>query len=191
MFDIFDQPLTLLGLTVMVLFGTLTVRSVWPERRHWWQWLIPALCVALAFGIDYIVNTDLEKINDVLKSTIAAVENADSKKIATAIAENYSDSYHKSKAELIAHCEKRFSPAIVEKCKKSAAQIKLSSPQAVVTLFLVVTLDKNSFFSQNYIRILQVKTLIYLQKQSDSNWLITQIELREVNTQPVSWRETG
>ena len=60
MWDFFEQPWTLLAAAVLVLFGVLTFRSVWSEKRKWWQWLLPLGVTALALGLDFGVATDLE-----------------------------------------------------------------------------------------------------------------------------------
>ncbi|MHC4215343.1 MAG: hypothetical protein ACYSWP_18430, partial [Planctomycetota bacterium] len=70
MLEIFEQPWTLLGAAVLVLFGILTFRSFCPEKRRWWQLLVPVFLIALAFGTDLLVQTDREKINAVIKTAI-------------------------------------------------------------------------------------------------------------------------
>jgi hypothetical protein len=54
MFNIFEQTWTLLGASVIILFVILTIRSVWPERRRWWQLLVP---VAINGNILYYQKT--------------------------------------------------------------------------------------------------------------------------------------
>jgi hypothetical protein len=190
MFNIFEQPWTLLGASVLVLFGVLTYRSVW-DNKHWWQFLLPVFCASLAFGLDNLVQTDREKIQVVLNTGLQAVVARDIGKIDTLIADDYSDSFHKTKADLLAHCQSQLSPASIIKAKQRAALIELSSSRAKVTFFVLLTFDKNSDITQGLISILQVKTVINLQKQPDSKWLIEQIEVAEVGGNPISWQQTG
>ncbi len=68
MFDFFEQPYTLIGATVLFLFGVLTFRSVLPEKSRWWQLLLPVFVAVAAFGLDTLVQTDLEKINSVIST---------------------------------------------------------------------------------------------------------------------------
>jgi len=77
MLDIFEQPWTLVGTAVLVLFGMLTFRSFFPEKRRWWQLLVPVFLTVAAFGADMLVQTDTEKINAVINTTIKAVQQED------------------------------------------------------------------------------------------------------------------
>ena len=104
MFDFFEQPWTLIGAAVLVLFGMFTFRSMFPEKRHWWQLLIPVFIVGVALGLDGIVKTDLEKINVVVNRGIKAVKEEDARAIESILSEQYSDSYHRSKQHLLNHC---------------------------------------------------------------------------------------
>ncbi|GAI54401.1 unnamed protein product, partial [marine sediment metagenome] len=55
MFDTFEHPWGLLTLAVVTLFILLMFRRIFPEKRHWWQWLLPAFLIAAAFGLDALV----------------------------------------------------------------------------------------------------------------------------------------
>jgi hypothetical protein len=187
MFDFFEQPYTLIGAAVLVLFGILTFRSFCPEKRRWWQLLIPVLIVVAAFGTDMLVQTDLEKINAVIKAAINAVQEEDYRAIGATIADNYSDSYHSTKQDLMAHCKRELSKPLVEKIKKPSRLIDISDSNATATLFTVIILDKNSYLSQ-YKSFLLVKARLSLRKQPDKTWLISRIEILEIDRQPISWK---
>jgi hypothetical protein len=187
MFNILEQPWTLLGLSVLVLFGVLTYRSV-TDNRYSWQWLLPISCAVLAFGLDYLVKTDYEKIRSVLDTGLRAVVARDVDTIGKLIAEDYSDSYHRNKADFLSHARNQLSPAVIQSARKTASLIQISGNKAKVTLFILLILDKNSSYAQ-FLPIVKVKVIINLQKQPDSNWLVNQIEVSEVNNQPVSWSQ--
>lgn len=189
MFDIFEQPWTLIGTAILVLFGILTFRSIFPEKRHWWQWLLPVSMAAIAFGTDYLVQTDLEKINSVINTGMKAVKNMDYRNIENIISDNYSDSLHDSKANLIAHCRQKLSQNTLEKNKKTGQLISISGPDATATVFVMMTFTKDSYISQNYLSFLQIKARLYLRKQQDDNWLITRLEVLEINRQQVNWNQ--
>jgi hypothetical protein len=186
MFDIFEQPWTLLGAAVIVLFGMLTFRSFCPEKRHWWQLIIPVFLTVAAFGVDILVQTDLEKINSVIKAAINAVQQEDCSAIEAVIANNYSDSYHSTKKHLINHCRRELSKPLIDKIKKPARKIDISDSNATATLFVVIILDKNSYLAQ-YKSFLMVKSRLSLRKQPDKRWLISRIEILEIDRQPIKW----
>jgi hypothetical protein len=189
MLDIFDQPWTLIGAAVLVFFGVLTYRSIFPEKKSRLQWLLPLFVIAAAFGTDYLVQTDLEKIDAVLNTGIKAVTEKDFQTIEAIISENYSDSYHNSKQSLIADCRQQLSQNLVEKIKKTGQLTNISVPNAKATVFIIMTFDKDSYVSQNFVSFLQMKVDIYLQKQPHNEWLINRVEIREINRQSTGWNQ--
>ena len=189
MFNFFEQPWTLVGAAVLLLFGILTFRSVLPGKKHWWQLLLPVLVTVAAFGMDVLVQTDLEKINSTINTVIKAVEEENCNAIEAMIAENYRDSYHNTKRHLLTHCRKRLTPSLVEKNKKRASLVELSPPNATATLFMLTTFDKNSSISVNYKSFLFSKIELCLQKQLDKTWLINRSEILELDRQPANWND--
>ena len=187
MFNFFEQPYTLIGAAVLVLFGMLTFRSVIPEKRRWWQLLVPGLVVAAAFGLDFAVQTDLEKINAVINTGIKAVEEENLVAIEAIIAEDYRDSRHNTKMDLMRHCRTQLSQSLVEKNKKRACLVQLSAPTATATLFATIIFEKDSHIAQNYKAWLMVQARLSLQKQPDKTWLINRIEIVELDRQPTNW----
>jgi len=189
MFDIFEQPWTLIAAAVLVLFGILTFRSIFPEKRRWWQLPIPLLVAIAGIGMDFLVRTDLEKINAIIDTGIKAVEEENCDALAAIIADNYQDSHHKTKNDLMAHCRMELSASAVEKTKNRGCLVELSPPEAKATLFVLITFDRNSRIAQEYKSFILVKARLYLQKQPDKNWLISRIEVLEIDKQQVNWRD--
>jgi hypothetical protein len=187
MFEIFEQPWTLVGAAVLVFFGMLTFRSFFPEKRRWWQLLVPVLITVAAFGADMLVQTDREKINSVIDTAIKAVQQEDCSAIEAVIADNYSDSYHSTKKQLLDHCRRELSKPLVEKGKKTGLLIDISDSNATAILFTKIIFDKNSYISQNYKSFLLVKARLSLRKQPDKRWLISRIEILELDQQPTNW----
>ena len=187
MFDFFEQPWTLVCGAVLILFGVLTFRSVWPEKRHWWQWLLPAFVAISAFGLDMIVQTDLEKINSIIRTCVKAVQEEDYNTIEAVMADDYSDSFHDTKEHLLNHCRQKLTPSLVEKNKKTACLVELSPPKATATVFMLTTFNKDSYISQNYKSFIFSKIKLHFQKQHDSKWLINRAEILELDKQPVNW----
>jgi len=187
MFDILEQPWTLIGAAVLVLLGVLTFRSVFPEKRRWWQWLVPVLLGAGAFGLDGLVQTDLEKINAVLDKGIRAVREEDFRTVESILSDRYSDSYHSTKQHLLAHFRRVLSEPLIAKHKRTGLLVDIKEPNATAVLFTTVTFEENSRIAQNYVSFLLTKTRLSLQKQPDRRWLIARIEVLELNRQPANW----
>ena len=187
MWNIFEQPWTLLGAAVLVLFGVLTFRSVWYEKRRSWQWLLPVGVAVLAVGLDLAVTTDREKINQVIKTGLKAAEAEDCAAIARLIADDYQDSYHKSKESLLRQCRARLVPPAIQKIRKISAKVEVSPPNAKATLTMWMTFDKDSFWAQAYKPTALVTVELHFRKQSNRIWLVNRAEVREVDKTPVSW----
>ncbi|MFA5251362.1 MAG: hypothetical protein WC454_02105, partial [Phycisphaerae bacterium] len=105
MFDVFEQPWGLLTVAVVVFIVLLLLRTFAPQKCGWWLWLLPAFLVVAAFGLDFLVATDLEKINAVIDRGVKAVEDEDCDTIKRVLADDYSDSIHNSKSALVSYCE--------------------------------------------------------------------------------------
>jgi len=189
MFNFFEQPWTLLAAAVLTLFGMFTFRSIFPEKRRRWQLLLPLFLAASAFGLDFAVQTDLEQIRAVIKTGIKAVEQENPSGIEAIIADDYHDSYHDSKAILMAHCRKELSRSPVEKNKKAGLLIEMSPPQAAVVLTVWTRFNKESYVAQNYKQLFLIEVRLSLQKQHNKSWLINRAELLELDRQPVNWRQ--
>jgi len=187
MFDVFEQPYTLIGAAILVLFGILTFRSFCPEKRRWWQLLIPVLLAVCAFGLDFLVQTDLEGVNAVIDKAMKAFEEEDYDAIAQVLSDSYSDSYHDSKQSLLAHFKSELTRSSVSKNTKTGLLIDLSAPRATAVLFATLVFDKTSLIAQNYKSFLFVKARLYLRRQPDGKWLIERIEVLELDRQQVTW----
>ena len=188
MWDFFDQPWTLLGAAVIVLLGVLTFRSVWPEKRRWWQWLLPAGVAVLGLGLDLVVATDLEKINRIGKIAMRAAEEEDCVTLGRLIANDYEDSFHKDKQALLGRCRARLVPPAVERVRKIGMAVDIKPREATVTLTASVKLEAESFWVRSYGKSAAlVKAQFWLRKQPDGSWLVTRIEILEVDKIPTGW----
>ncbi len=191
MSDIFEQPWTLLIAAIAVLLAALIFRSILPEKRHWWQLALPAFLIAAAFGLDFLVQTDLEKINTVINTMVEAVEEEDPDAIETIISDNYRDSYHNSKEILMYYCRVKLSEPLVEKNIKRVLAIEISPPKTAATaIFTVRTVfDKQSYVYQNFKRIMLTKIKLDLRKGPGNNWLVSRAEILEIGGQAAKWRD--
>ncbi|MHC4193996.1 MAG: hypothetical protein ACYS8I_15895 [Planctomycetota bacterium] len=189
MFNVFEKPWGLLTLAVVVLLILLMVRRILPEKRHWWQLLLPALLTIAAFGLDGLVQTDLEKINAVIDIAVKAAEQENPDAIEAIVSENYSDSYHRNKRALMLHAKRVLWEPLIEKTIRRMAEMTLSPSKttAEATFTVRIVFDKRSYIYKSYRQRMLVKMKVDLQKEQDK-WLISQAELLEINMQPVNWQ---
>ncbi len=190
MFDFFEQPYTLIGGAILVLFGVLTFRSVLPEKRHWWQWLLPLVLAGSAFGLDCLVETDREQIDAVIDAGIVAVGARDIGSLARIISPGYEDSMHGSKERLLHHCRQAISQNQVVKARKKGIRLtNLSESSATANVFIRMVFDKNSYFAENYKSSVQIRVDVTLDRRAGSGWLVRRVELRSIDRQSCTWRQ--
>ncbi len=189
MFDIFQQPWTLVGVAVFLLFVVFTIRSVFPEKPRRWLFLLPIATAGLAFGLDHFVQTDLEKVHAVLAKAAVAVQEEDYAQIAAVLSADYEDSRHDSKAALLAEARRRLDASQVQNNKKLGATIQFSQREATAMVTWLVRFEPDSTVARNYRPAIFMKMRLYLRKQPDGSWLINQAEITEIDRQPISWRQ--
>jgi len=189
MFNIFEHPWGLLTLAVVTLLILLMFRRIFTEKRHWWQWLLPLFLAVAAFGLDALVQTDLEKINAVISTAVKAVEEENPDAIEPIISNNYHDSFHPTKEALISHCSARLSEPLVEKNIKRIVSIEILPPQATAVFTVRIVFDKRSYVYRDFKQLILAKVKLYLQKERDKSWLINRAEILEIDRQPVKWKD--
>ncbi len=171
---------------VAALFIFLIISEIRIDKRYWWQWFIPILIALAGFGLDRLVETDIEKIKTLLKTASKAIESEDCSALSGLIAPNYRDSYHKSKRELMAYCNSIMSQPLITDTTKLHQRIREDSPKATVTMTTRMYFERQSFAYQYRPSIL-IKMKFDLQKQSDKNWLINCAEILQIDMQSVNW----
>jgi len=191
MFNCFEHPWGLITIVIATLFALLIFRSVFPEKCRWWLWLLPAVLVLAAFGLDFLVETDLEKVNAVINRAVLAVENEDPDSIELITADNYSDSYHSTKNALMSHCRTRLSKPLVEKNIKRIVSIDLQPPKATAIFTVRVLFDRQSYVYQSFKQQILTEVQANLQKQPDNRWLINRVELLKLDLHPADWQSIG
>ncbi len=178
-----------LGLGIAVLLGFMIIHIIATYEQHRWQWFVPLALAFAAFGLDFIVRTDLEQINSLIKTGRKACEREDFDAIAALISADYSDSFHNTKDDLMKHCRSLLSEPLVEKTTKMSLDIDISSPKAEATLVAIVNFEKGSHVYREYKQFVIFKIRLYLQKEQDKRWLIHQTEVIEIDRQPFKWRD--
>ena len=179
----------ILLLSIAALLTLQIIHIIQTYERHRWQWFLPIALVLVAFGLDLLVRTDMERINALVKTARKAAEREDFDAIAAIISADYQDSYHNTKNDLMNHCRRLLSEPLVNKAKKIGLKVELSSPSAAVTLTSIVHFEKQSRIYRNYKPFVILKMRLDLKKERDKIWLINRAEILEIDRQPVKWRQ--
>ena len=209
MFNVFEQPW---GLLIAAVVASL-ILLIFRHTIRWWLWFLPGLLVVAAFGIDFLVETDTEKIDAVINTAVLAVEKEAPDLIEPLIADDYSDSYHKTKDALMSSCRAMLSEPVIEKNiarmvsmdvqparrrglarldSPSSARQAEGGPSKATAIFTVrVLFDKNSYVYESLKSQMLTKVKLDLQKEPNGGWLINRVELLAINLQPASWKFIG
>ncbi|HUW20650.1 MAG TPA: hypothetical protein VMW16_15235 [Sedimentisphaerales bacterium] len=175
---------------IVALLALPLVQAYLSRERYWQLWLLPPCLALAAFGCDWLVKTDIEKINALIKTGIKAVEEENCDVIAAVIAPDYADSYHNTKETLLAHCRRRLSGPVIEKSKTTALEIEISPSDATATLTVLTTFDKEGYVCREYFMpSLLTRICLRLRKQPDKKWLIGEAEILELNHIPAGWKD--
>ena len=177
----------LLIIAVVVLFIIFIFRIFKPEKRKWWQLIIPFIIAVSAFAIDIFVETDLENINSIIKNCIKASKNEDADTIETFLAPDYHDSLHQDKGEIMIYCRAILSEPAVKRFVRLNQSIELSSYNATVFLKGFLFFDEESRFYKELKPAMVVKFELYLKKYSNKKWQINLVELLEIDNQTFDW----
>jgi len=177
---------TILITAIAALLIYLLISEIRIDKRYWWQWFIPIILAVSAVGLDYFVETDTEKIKTLLKRATKAVEQENCQTISNLIAENYSDSYHNTKSDLMAYCRSIMSRPLVEQNTTMSLDIEEAGPNAIATLTVLMKFDKQSYVYEYKPSIL-IKMKFDLRKDPEKTWLINRAEILQIDRQRVNW----
>lgn len=188
MWNVYEQPWTLLVTAAVLLLLVVCIRPFVGEKHKSQLWLIPILVAIMGPALDFAVRTDREKIEDVLDAGVTALENEDCGAISSIIAQDYRDSIHSDKADLIRSCRNILVPPMIGKIYASILDMNISGRNASVTMLNRIFFDENSDYIE-FARLILINVQIELEKGSDGNWLVSQTEILAVNNQPSQWEK--
>ena len=101
MWNITEQPWTLLTAAVIALLVFAIIKNSLSDKYRLLCWFIPVLIASLGLGLDYFIKTDTEQIKAIIKICVKAVENEQPDVIEPLVADDYQDSMHKNKKEIM------------------------------------------------------------------------------------------
>lgn len=187
--SVFEQPYLLLIVAVFVHLAVVVYRAIWPDRQRQWQWLLPLAVVCLAFGLDLLVATDREQIQATVRMAVKAAEHEDLTAIADVLAEDYSDSMHRDKDQLLRHAQVAFANSPLATLRILGQGIgQLGKNKANVLISVMATFEPNSIVAQNYKPIVLAVAQLTMTKHRN-RWMIGSVELTEVDKGPVRWSQ--
>lgn len=190
MFDLVEQPWTLLTLSGLTFLVIGTLRSAFPEKRQPWQPLIPLVIALAAFGIDALVATDREQIRDVVQTLLDATENEDVAALINVIGPDYQDSFHRNRARLVDRIRGELSKPVVKKTSRNGLSLDFTSPSAPIALLrMSIVFEPSSNVAGNYGASYLAVVRISFKKYPDGRWLTNGIEIEQINMQPISWNQ--
>ena len=188
MANIFQTPTLLLIAALAALIVVTIFRRYHPQKRKWWQLVLPLAIALSAFGTDFLLQTDYEKIDQMIKTGKEAVIAASPEQINAIISPDYRDSFHNSKAEIMNYCRALLAGLMAEKIKTRYVTTEISAPRATSEMELAVHLRQESVYAIAG-RIVFIKLKLYLSNTADKRWFIDSSEIITVNNQPAGWKK--
>ena len=192
MWNVYEQPWLLAGISLGLALLIGAFRSAYPEKIKAWTWLIPILVLGAGLGLDYRVKTDPEKVLITLKQLLQSAESHNIPAIDQLVASEYSDTYHPSKRRLMEHIRVRFSQPVFEEIRTMALYVNsIENGVADAGLTATVVFDRESAVAQIVGTSVIARLEFRLSHQATGQWLVCMMELKEVNRQPVNWRQAA
>jgi hypothetical protein len=188
MWNPMETPWLILLISVLLLIGLELARTFVPDKVKFHTLLIPLFLAAVAFGTDYFLKTDHEKIQNAIKEFKHAVINQDIRTLDKLISPSYTDVIHKSKSDIISFARIMLAEPTVEKIKKRYQNMEIEDATAKVTSEFVVHLYSEGYYG-NAPPIVFVKFRLYFQKDPEQRWLLSSTAVLEVNNNDFSWSD--
>lgn len=186
MLNIFQSPWPLVVVAVITWMVLVILAQSRFDIKKLWQFLVPLIIIASAFGIDYLIKTDGEKIHQLITDAKLAIVTQTPDLIEPLIADDYSDSFHTSKDKLMAHAQLVMNRDIVEKITAQFSEISIASGTATGKFSFIVKINKDSPMAM-LAGAASVKMDVTFEKAPNRNWYIKSSELTELNNQSVGW----
>jgi hypothetical protein len=186
MFNPLETPWLLLIIGIITLaIGSFIRNNVSPRKG---LLLIGAglLLAAAAFGVEYAFQTDNEQVHGLIYTCRTAIVENKPGLIGPCISEQYRDSMHLNKANLIGDAERIIRMAGINKIRFQTITPRFSGNSARVDFKAAVFMDpqKSAFAAGG---LFFVEMTIAFQKENNTSWLITSSEVVSVNDERTGW----
>jgi hypothetical protein len=189
MWNIFEHWWTALLIAGIVQLVLAIIHVIKPESRKIWHIFVPLSIIIIGIGIEQMVQTDMEKIDTLIKQCLTFTADENINGIEAILAADYSDSCHNSKKIAIEYCRKWMSRPLIAQNKLFAPpDVAISNSIAQVNMIVVTHIDPKSNFYDSA-KVLIVKARLFLERDANKRWLVQRAELLEINNQPIKWSD--
>jgi hypothetical protein len=176
----------ILTVAVAAFAFLLVVSIVQLNERLAYLWLVPVSLCALAFGLDALVGTDNEKITAVIDKSIEAVKKEDAAAFSKTIAEDYQDSFHNNKQDLISHFKRVLYEPVVASNRKTHQQTDIKAENATVTIVIWTFFEPQGWVFEMGKASLKTDLKVKLRKYNNK-WLICGAEILALDGFEADW----
>lgn len=174
-------PLACAAFTIL-----LVINIVQLNERLAYLWLVPVFLCALAFGLDSLVSTDKEKITAVINQSIRAVKKEDAIAFAKVLSEDYQDSFHKNKEDLISHFKRVLYEPVIANNRKTHQQTDIKGDNATATVVIWTSFEPQGWVFEMGKTFLKTDSKVYLRKYNNK-WLIYRAEILALDGYEADW----
>ena len=184
MYDIYQDPWLLFSVSIFVLVIVVMHRRIFPDKCRFWQLIIPFALMASAFGVDYFVKTDHEKIELTVKQGIRPAVDADMDMLEPIISPDYSGNRYISKQNLLNSLGKITDKANIMRIKIRQNFIQIDHRNASSEMRITVFMQPESEYAPaNTLMFIQLE--LQFEKRLD-DWLVLSVNVISLNDDPLN-----
>ncbi len=182
----FESPWILIIVAVVLFCGVAIFRNAKPEKARWWQLLLPLLVLGAAFAIDYLVETDTEKIQSRITTARDAVIARDSQTIISMIDENYQSPGSVNKESISSKCRQYLGRPFADKIKINSSIVTINNDEATCAINVTVHLNPASDYTE-YVDMAIISAKIDFVRRGD-DWFVSSVVIEKINNnEPPKW----
>ena len=203
--SIFEQPWLLLIVSAVALLVVFVIRAIFPQRFKW-LWLLPILLAASAFTIDYFIETDTEKVRNVIAKVVKAAEKENPELLTPLFSEDYRDSFHASKEAILNNCRWWLSQPIIKKNVLRIISLKVEPPNARLDSPLASIRGRSGSSARRAESVFTVRVVFDPQgpvfeyrkmmvfklradfREERGAWFFSRVEVLEIDLHPAEWQ---
>lgn len=187
MTSIFETPWLMLTAAAILLVVAGVVCQIRPRWKRW-PFVVPLLIGALAFGLDYLVQTDTEQIRSIISHCRRLALEGRIDQMEPYIADTYMDPAHRNKDALLQSARAVIQGAGLERVVERGHTLRIEDGRAVsqVRFRVHINPQKSQYAVGGLLFVLLEFQYV---RQPDGRWQIQQIMLQSINDKPMGWKD--